>query len=285
MASGRSINNNQSAYRAQLSQMFLDPAGKMTQTHPPRTTTTNNNFTAQSLIGKRSLADFQAHHQQNYQQQGNINPALNGLLLRSVKPRMYQHTSPISTLSPIEFSANSSPELPSFSSHQRYGVPLLQQLRPQNINLGSGGVPTIHSVNNHLSSGVLNYMNTLQHSNRGGGGGGAVNNNGGQDTQKKMMDTLQELEKQLLDNNEEDEGVAVSVITNGTDSEWSETIQNLMTSSNPNPNPNPNPISPSPTSSSSSSSTSVTTPAPNCSKQTLIEAASAIYDGNGLRGK
>ncbi|EEF49067.1 scarecrow-like protein 8 [Ricinus communis] len=241
---GRSMNSNnnpsQPPYRTQLSQMFLDPASQIAHQR-----TTNTNLTTQSLIGKRTLADFQAHQQQNYQQQHqpNINPAL---LLRSVKPRMYQHTSPISTLSPIDFSGNLSPELPSLS--QRYGgVPLLQQLRPHPINLGSG----------------LPCMNTLQnHQHRGG-----------QETQKKMMNRLQELEKQLLDDNDDEEGDAVSVITSAnSNSEWSETIQNLITSSSSSI-----PISPSPT--SSSSSTSVTTPLPNYSKHTLVEAASAIYDG------
>ncbi|KAF2315585.1 hypothetical protein GH714_040094 [Hevea brasiliensis] len=238
--------------------MFLDPTSQIAQ---HRTSATN--VTTQSVIGKRTLADFQAHQQQQLHQP-NLHPALNGLL-RSVKPRMYQHTSPISTLSPIEFSANISPELPSLS--RRYGIPLLQQFRSQPISLGSG--PTIHSAN-HTSS-TVPYMNTLQSENRGGGG--AVI--GGQESKKKMMNRLQELEKQLLDDNEDEEGDAVSVITS-TNSEWSETIQNLITSSSPNP------ISSSPTpssSSSSSSSTSVTTPVHNCSKQTLLDAASAIYEG------
>lgn len=257
---GRSITNmnsnnpSQPSYRTQLSQVFLDPTSQIAQHQTPTT-----NFTAQSVIGKRSLADFQAHQQQLQQPNPNLNPALNGLL-RSVKPRMYQHTSPISTLSPIELSVNMASELPSLS--RRYGMPLLQQLRPQPINLGPG--PTIHSTN-HAASAVP-HMNTLQQQNRG-----VVI--GGHESKKKMMNRLQELEKELLDDNEDEEGDAVSVITN-TNSEWSETIQNLITSSTPNP------ISPSPTSSSSSSSssTSVTTPH-NCSRQTLLDAASAIYEG------
>ncbi|KDP22242.1 hypothetical protein JCGZ_26073 [Jatropha curcas] len=258
---GRSItsmnpnNPSQPGYRNQLSQIFLDPTSQIAQHRA-----TSTNLTTQSLIGKRTLADFQAQQHQQQLQQPNLNPALNGLLLRSVKPRMYQHTSPISTLSPIEFSTNISPELPPLS--QRYGMPLLQQLRPQPINLGPGH--TIHSAN--VASHALPYMNTLQNQNRGGG------SIAGQESKKKMMNRLQELEKQLLDDNEEEEGDAVSVITN-SNSEWSETIQNLITSSSPNP------ISPSPTSSSSSSSTSVTTPVPNCSKQSLLDAASAIYEG------
>ncbi|WCJ36695.1 SCARECROW-like 8 [Euphorbia peplus] len=283
---GRSINsvnsNNtpQNSYRNQLSQMFLDQNSQIAQ---HRTTATN--LATQSLIGKRTLADYQAHQQQQQQQQQqpHLNPALNGFLLRSVKPRIYQHTSPISTLSPIEYSATMSPELPSLS--QRYNMPLLQQIRPQTMNLGAG--PNILTAS-HAQSGVP-YLNTLQNHGRiGGNGNGVVNiggngisngggvvNIGGQETQKKMMNRLQELEKALLDDNDdEDGGDAVSVITN-SNSEWSDTMNNLMTSSNPNP------ISPSPTcsSSSSSSTTSVTTPAPNCSKQTLIDAASAISEG------
>lgn len=125
---GRSITNmnsnnpSQPSYRTQLSQVFLDPTSQIAQHQTPTT-----NFTAQSVIGKRSLADFQAHQQQLQQPNPNLNPALNGLL-RSVKPRMYQHTSPISTLSPIELSVNMASELPSLS--RRYGMPLLQQLRP-----------------------------------------------------------------------------------------------------------------------------------------------------------
>ncbi|GMJ00417.1 SCARECROW-like 8 [Hibiscus trionum] len=90
-----------------------------------------------------------------------------------------------------------------------------------------------------------------------------------------MMNQLQELEKQLLDDENDDEGDAVSVITNSK-SEWSETIQNLISSDSPI-----NPVAPSPTSptSSSSSSMSVASPAAACSKQTIMEAASAISEG------
>ncbi|KAJ8773201.1 hypothetical protein K2173_028378 [Erythroxylum novogranatense] len=252
---GRSINtmnttNNppQQSYRNQLSQMFLDPTSRAG----------NPGFAPPSLIGKRTLAEFQAQ-----QQLPSLNPALHGLLLRSVKPRIYQHNTPISTRSLFEFSTNMSHELPS-GSQQRYGLPLLQQLRPQPVNLGSG--PSIDSQNQTLPG--IPYTNMLQNRNRVGGT--VVT---GQDTEKKMMNQLEELEKQLLDDNE-DEGDAASVITNGN-SEWSEAIQSLIRVSSPNP------IAPSPTSSSSSSSstTSVTTPVPTCSKQTVVEAASAISEG------
>lgn len=94
------------------------------------------------------------------------------------------------------------------------------------------------------------------------------------DSDKKMMDhRLQELEKQLLDDNDEEDGDAASVITN-TNSEWSETIQNLIS-----PNQSQKPVSPSPTSSSSSSSSVASPASSTCSKQSLMEAASAISEG------
>ncbi|OAY30347.1 scarecrow-like protein 8 [Manihot esculenta] len=249
---------SQPSHRTQLSQMFLDPTSQIVKHRTPTAT-----VTTQGVTGKRTLADFQAHQQQQQLQHPNLNPALNGLLMRSVKPRMSLHTSSNSTLSPIDFTANMSPELSSLS--HRYGVPLIQELGAQTINLAHG--PTMLSMNR--ASSAVSDMNTLQNQNRGE----AIM--GGQESKKRMMNRLQELEKQLLDDNEDDEGDAVSVITNAN-SDWSETIQNLITSSTPNP------ISPSPTSSSpscSSSSTSVTTPVHNCSKQTLLDAASAINEG------
>ena len=89
-----------------------------------------------------------------------------------------------------------------------------------------------------------------------------------------MDHRLQELEKQLLEDEEETEADAASVITT---SEWSETIQNLMGNGSTQ-----KPASSSPTSSttsSTSSSSSVASPAIGCWKQTLMEAASAISDG------
>ncbi|KAL1070276.1 hypothetical protein V6Z11_D11G011700 [Gossypium hirsutum] len=95
------------------------------------------------------------------------------------------------------------------------------------------------------------------------------------DPEKKMMNQLQDLEKQLLDD-DNDEGDAVSDITN-INSEWSETIQNLIGSTG---SPN-NPIAPSPTSttSSCSSTSSTASPASPCSKQTILDAAAAISEG------
>lgn len=91
-----------------------------------------------------------------------------------------------------------------------------------------------------------------------------------------MNHRLLELEKQLLDDDDEtgDEGDAASVITS-TNSEWSETIQSLIS-------PTQKPISPSPTSSTSSSNSSnssVPSPGYTCLKQSLMEAATNISEG------
>lgn len=92
---------------------------------------------------------------------------------------------------------------------------------------------------------------------------------------------LMELEKQLLEDNDEgEEADAASVITT---SEWSETYQNLInpgSGTGSGPNPSQKPASSSPTSSTTSStSSSAASPASGCSKQTLMEAASAIAEG------
>ncbi|XP_031275160.1 scarecrow-like protein 8 [Pistacia vera] len=156
----------------------------------------------------------------------------------------------------------------------RYGLPLLQQqLRPHQqqhlpVGLVSGSnlqqtTPNLPYVNN-------NNHNTVQ------------NRVQAQDSEKKMLNRLQELEKQLLDDNDEEEGDAVSVITN-TNSEWSETIQNLMSPKSITPI---SPISSASPTSSSSSSSSVASPVSSCSKQTVMEAASAISEGkNDVAGE
>lgn len=248
-----SINGNaasQSPFRSQpqFAGIFLQPSSQMTPqpTHPPP-----------GHIGKRTLMDFQENH------------TLNSLLLRSVRSKISQQSSPISHL---DFSAAVSPphvmsslsalSSPASFSAQRYGVPLLQQLRPQPIALGNGAIP----VSDQALAGV-SFANV--HQNR-------VNPNPNQaETENKMMNRLQELEKQLLDDDEDGDGDAVSVITN-TNSEWSEAIQSLIS-------PGKKQISPSPTSSSSSSSPSsslsVASPVCICSKQSLMEAATAIYEG------
>ncbi|KNA22199.1 hypothetical protein SOVF_036000 [Spinacia oleracea] len=150
----------------------------------------------------------------------------------------------------------------------------------------------------------------------GGGGGGYSNlvepKVEEESEDHKILNTLQELEKQLLDDDDnDDENDDVSVITN---SEWSETFQNLMSpSGNPSPTspvPSPNTttnnhacsstsgssntniitnnnnmISPSPTSSTSSccstSAPPLAPPPPETltAKQLITEAATAISDG------
>ncbi|CAL1371170.1 unnamed protein product [Linum trigynum] len=314
--SGRSMNPNpqtNNPYRTQLSQIFLDSSSQIAQYQQQQRL---HHSPVASYIGKRTLSDYQTSQHHLYQQQQNqgssLNP-FNALLARSVKPRIYQNsnttttTSPISTLSPIEFSANNnfSPELPAASQHQqqqqRYGFPLLQQLRPQPINIGHNnngtqiqtlqGIPFANSVQSAQPS-------QMSQSNRGVVAASAsaptAAGGGSQESEKKMMNRLQELEKQLLDDDSEDDegcgGDAVSGITN-TNSEWSETIQNLIspssssspTTTNNHNNNNNNPISPSPSPSSSSSNSSTTTSAATtpaiCTRPVLMEAAAAIYEG------
>ncbi|KAL3837683.1 hypothetical protein ACJIZ3_022274 [Penstemon smallii] len=164
-----------------------------------------------------------------------------GFYLRNVKPRPYyqQQASPISPLSPVDFSPVPTVSSISNSGNSRYGrFPILQQHRPQPLNLAQ---------------------------NRG-----CVNSTSSQEEEKKIMDhRLQELEKQLLGDEEENGEDTVSVVTN---SEWSHTIQNLL-------NPNQKPISSSPTSSTSSCSSTLASPPLPCPKQSLIEAAVSISDG------
>lgn len=147
---------------------------------------------------------------------------------------------------------------------QRLGVPLLHQLRPQqNFNF------------QYRPSNSGQILNRVQET----------------EPEKNIMDhRLQELEKQLLEDNDEgEEADAASVITT---SEWSETYQNLIGSGGGSGSagasgsgsgsgcPNQKPASSSPTSSTTSSTSScAASPALVCSKQTLIEAASAIAEG------
>ncbi|MBA0787218.1 hypothetical protein Gotri_026091 [Gossypium trilobum] len=238
-----SMSNNQPTAPYGTHGIFMDPTSQIV------------NRAAPSFVGKRTRADFNNH-------------GLNNLYPRPVKPKNYQHAYPFSPLSPIDFSCNMLPDVtcnfsPSSSMSQRYGVPVLQQLRPQQLPLGISSGATIQAVNPGFSS--AQYLNLVQ--------ARVVQ---AQDPEKKMMNQLQELEKQLLDDDNEEEGDAVSVITN-SNSEWSETIQTLISSSSPN-----KPIATSPTSSttsSSSSTSSVASPVSLCSKQTIMEVASAISEG------
>ena len=295
---GNTMNNHPSQpqyHRSQLPGLFMDSTVSQIGT---RQTQNPHNSTA-GLIGKRTLAEFQFHQQNPYQQ--NLTNQQN-MYLRSLKPRTaanfqqsFQHSSPISPLSPIDFSSassytgsdNSTSSTTSSMLSQRYGLPLLQQLRPQPIispTFQASSSPYLNNNNNCLrsfqnQSSVQNRVSVSMESEKK-----MINPVvsvsapvSSVDSERKMIDhRLQELEKQLLDDNDEEEeaGDGVSVITK-TNSEWSETIQNLI---GPNPTTQ-KPVSPSPTSSSSSSS-SVASPATlTCSKQSLMEAASAISEG------
>lgn len=238
---GSSINTNninpQGVYRSPLAGILSDPSSQM-------------GFRRPDLIGKRSLAEFQ-QQQQQFQQ---------GIYLRNVKPRPYQQTSPISPLSPMDFSASSiSSEVSSISNNSsaasgaRYGLPVLQQFRQQNFSLGNGNFNGRHNFS------ALPLPNLA-----------AKTELVGYETEKKMMNRLQQLEKELLDDIEDGDGDTVSAVTN---SEWSETIQNLL-----GPSQAVKPISPSPASSSSSCSSSSASPPTVCPKQSLTEAATAISD-------
>ncbi|XP_058750008.1 scarecrow-like protein 8 [Vicia villosa] len=252
-----------------LPPIFLDPSSQIPQ---------------HRIVGKRTLAEFQTQQNQTYNHNLNLNNnnnlnmnnnnhnhVLSNLLLRSVKPRtgfQFHNNNPLS------FSV---PELQSPSSFNnnfqtpRLGVPLLHQLRPQPqpqpqhqpqpIN------PNFHYRNSNLSQ-VVNRVQTTP------------------EPEKKLNEDqkiLQELEKQLLEDDDECEEGDASVITT---SEWTETYQNLLSGpGGPDgllcgPIPAQKPSSSSPTTSTTSStSTAASSHASVCSKQTLIEAASAISEG------
>ncbi|CAL0333275.1 unnamed protein product [Lupinus luteus] len=246
----------------QLPSIFLDPSSQIPQQRQ-----------IQTLMGKRTLAEFQNHRNHNHNNlnlnHNNLNNDQNhvfsNVLLRSVKPRTtFQHGS-TSPLSPMDFSV---PELHNPNSvyqSQRFGMPLLQQLRPQPINLFNTNTNSIFQNPNfpYRTSNLSQIPNQVQFQLQPS------------EPEKKMMENrLQELEKQLLEDNDEEEGEAdtASVITNN---EWSETIQNLIS-----PNPTQKPVSSSPTSSTTSStSSSSSIVSPSFPRQELLEAASAIHEG------
>lgn len=198
-----------------------------------------------TFIGKRSLAEFQQQQQfQFLQHQQQVQQGL-GFYLRNVKPRTYQQASPISSLSPVDFSASSS------SMATRQSLPILQTLRSQPVI----STANTDGVGNPNCSAVASYLNQVQNSLY-------------QESEEKMMNRLQDLEKQLLEDNNEDEEDTVSVVTNND--EWSETIKNLIT-------PSGNHLSPA--SSTSSCSSSMESPPVTSPKQSIVEAATAISEG------
>ncbi|KAJ4956160.1 hypothetical protein NE237_012943 [Protea cynaroides] len=260
------INNGQVRYRSQIGGIIRDGSSPMTI---PRRT---------DMVAKRPLAELELQHhlhqqQQQQQQLGAV------AFLRSVKQRSYHHASPISPLSPVDFSppdasGSVASAAPPFTLSGRYGPPLMQQPRPQSLNPNNS--------NHHLQSNIpscnpsppgLPLTNCLPPNNNNNR---SVTLDSEPESEKKMRNRLQELEKQLLDDMDDDEGDACSVITN-SNSEWSET-RNLITTttSNQNQNQNQKPLSPSPTSSSSSTSSS----SASCSsKQSLLDVAAAISEG------
>ncbi|KAK6155668.1 hypothetical protein DH2020_009916 [Rehmannia glutinosa] len=94
--------------------------------------------------GEEVLAEFQQQNQQGL-----------GFYLRNVKQRAnYQYASPISPLSPVDFSPvpSISPEVSSISSvsnsiNSRYGVPILQQHRLQPLTLSNRNVKNVSGLN------------------------------------------------------------------------------------------------------------------------------------------
>lgn len=209
------------------------------------------------LVGKRSLAEFQQLNRQGL-----------GFYHRNVKSRPnYLHASPISTLSQVEFSPvpSSSPEASSVSSlwnsvNSGYGLPILHRNRLQRLTLSNG-------TGNNASASVCSPSMADDKGN-GQTGTGQARDGSGLESEKKMMShRLQELEKVLL--GDEEEGEAVSVVS---DSELSQTIQNLI-------GPTQKPVSSSPTSSPTSCCSTSASPQIPCTKQSLMDAAVAISEG------
>nr|KYP74767.1 Scarecrow-like protein 8 [Cajanus cajan] len=207
-------------YRTQPSQILLDPSSHIAQTQTP------------NFIRKRTLAEIQTlitntNNNNNNNSSNNLNPLLSNYLLRSVKPRTFQH---------VDFSSRAQfHHLPpnAVNSQTQYSI-----LPNPNANF-----PPVHT---RLTAPQEPDKNSIDH---------------------RLQ--LQELEKQLLEDNDDENGDAVSVITN---SEWSDTIQNLITPHKP--------ASPSSTSSTTSSNSSTTSSNTSsiCFKQSLTEAASAISE-------
>ncbi|KAH0667957.1 hypothetical protein KY290_030062 [Solanum tuberosum] len=202
-----------------------------------------------TFIGKRSLAAFQQQQQFQFLQQQQQFQFLQqqqqqglGFYLRNVKPRSYQQASPIS---PLDYSVSSSSISSEFSPMTaRHPLPI-----------STANTNGVLSSGNPDCSAVASYLNQVQNSLH-------------QESEEKMMNRLHELEKQLLEDNNEDEEDAVSVVTNND--EWSETIKNLIT-------PISNHLSPA--SSTSSCSSSMESPPVSSPKQSIVEAATAITDG------
>ncbi|KAF9615311.1 hypothetical protein IFM89_022727 [Coptis chinensis] len=241
------INNVQLQYRQQLQD-------QMSSVPLPRRPTPTTSFAA-----KRPFSE---------QQQG--------VLFRSVKQRnQYNQTSPISPLTPFDFSSSLTGQT-SISNNSNH--PHLQNFRSLSTN--NNFYTSNNGYNNHHHPSYLNSsLSQVYSSNRTMG---LENSSKEIETEKKMRNKLQELEKQLLDDDEEDDDVVVTGDFNSsssivTTSEWSETMQSLIT---PTPAPTPKPFSPTPSCCSSSSSSSPPPLISSSSKQSFIDIANAISEGN-----
>ncbi|KAF6157688.1 hypothetical protein GIB67_037261 [Kingdonia uniflora] len=214
-----------------------------------------------SQLAKRSIAESERqHHHQAF--------------LRSVKQRSnnnnnsyYQTTttSPISPQTPFEFSTMD----PSSRYAQTQTHPLYQQLRNNSYSLNN-----IINHNNNNNN-VSNQNPTFCYSQLVPKHGVFIESK--VDPDKKLRNQLQELEKQLLDDTDEDGSNHDDVLSVFSNSEWCENL--LVTPTQPQ-NQKQTPFSPSETSSSSSSSTSVASPSISSTKQSLIDIATAISEGN-----
>ncbi|KAJ8543108.1 hypothetical protein K7X08_005631 [Anisodus acutangulus] len=129
----------------------------------------------------------------------------------------------------------------------------ISPLSPLDFSANTNITGVLSSGNPNCSA-VASYLNQVQNSLY-------------QESEEKMMNQLQELERQLLDDNDEDEDDTISIVTNN---EWSETIQNLIT---------PSGNQPSPASSTSSCSSSMESPPVSSPKQSIVDASTAISEG------
>lgn len=194
----------------------------------------------QNSLLKRSFTESEQQQQQN------------PLPFRSVKQRIHQHASPISPLSPLDhLSFSSFPDISSSScSSGRLGFPLFRRQTQNPISPNScNSFPQYPNLVKILQSEL--------------------------DSDKKIRNQLQELERQLLDEDEEEErnSRAVSALTG---SKWSETVKNLL---------NPKRLPASPASSSLSSTTrtllsqSLSWSSSSSLKRLLMDSVTAISEG------
>ncbi|XP_058754388.1 scarecrow-like protein 8 [Vicia villosa] len=176
---------------------------------------------------------------------------LSNLVLHSGRARNFlQRGSPMSPLSPMDYSNSSTESSSSAIATLLRSNPSAQNPSPMNY---SNSIPQNSNFQYQYSNFAENQT-TLP------------------DPDKKMLDEqLMEIEKQLLEDIDKEQDPNCMI----ANSEWYETIQNLINSEQ---NPIQIPVS-SPCSSNNSSSPSAVLPAAFSSKQWLMEAANAISEG------